>query len=153
MNEHMYMSRQGLELTMRAEGLRLSTYRCQAGVLTIGYGHTGPDVIEGMTITEEHAEDLLRDDIKFAESGVRAYATVPLAQGQFDGLTDFAFNCGIGALRSSTLLKKLNARDYEGASEEFAKWNLVTVKGTKVVSSGLVVRRASEAAIFKGENI
>ena len=151
MNDNMTMSHQGLQLTMRSEGLRLTAYHCQADKLTIGYGHTGPDVVEGMTITEERAEDLLREDIKFAESGVRTYVTVPLVQGQFDALTDFAFNMGIGALRSSTLLKKLNSRDYNGASEEFAKWNKVRVSGVLVVSNGQVTRRERDKEIFDGE--
>ena len=148
MNENMSMSHQGLQLTMRSEGLRLTSYKCPAGVWTIGYGSTGPDVVEGMTITEEQAEDMLHDDIKVAETGVRTYVTVPLVQSQFDALTDFAFNCGIGALRSSTLLKKLNSRDYNGASEEFAKWN----HGGGRELAGLTRRRNDEKVMFLAED-
>ena len=144
MNSNMSMSQAGLQLVMRFEGLRLTAYRCPANILTIGYGHTGPDVEEGMIISEQQAERLLRADIEFAEVGVRAYATVPLTQGQFNSLTSFGYNCGIGALRGSTMLKKLNSRDYLGASEEFRKWDMVAGRHLP----GLARRRADEKDMF-----
>ncbi len=149
MNDDMKLSTAGLQMMMNAEGLRLESYRCPANVLTIGFGHTGPDVVEGMVITGDQASRLLRDDLHFAEIGVRTYATVPLTQGQFDSLVDFAFNCGIGALRSSTLLKKLNSRDYLGASEEFHKWDMAGGKHLP----GLARRREAEKELFIGGGI
>ncbi len=144
MNSNMSMSHTGLQLVMRFEGLRLTAYKCPANIWTIGFGHTGPDVEESMVISEEQAERLLRGDIEFAEIGVRTYATVPLTQGQFDALTSFAYNCGIGALRGSTMLRKLNSRDYLGASEEFRKWDMAAGQHLP----GLARRRADEKEMF-----
>ena len=146
MNNNMSMSHAGLQLIKNAEGLRLEAYPDPAtggAPWTIGYGSIG-GVSQGMVITEEQAEERLREDVRFAEIGVRTYATVPLTQHQFDALTDFAFNCGIGALRSSTLLHKLNQRDYLGAAEEFKRWDMAAGKHMP----GLAKRRAAEAEMF-----
>lgn len=144
MNEDMQFSEAGMALMEASEGLELTAYKCPAGVWTIGYGHTGADVYEGLTIDLDKAQQLLRADIRFAEMGVKTYAKVELTQGQYDALVDFAFNLGIGALRSSTLLKKLNSGDYYGASKEFARWNQA---GGKVLS-GLTRRRLAEEGLF-----
>ena len=147
MNDEMKMSHAGLLMMMDAEGLRLEAYPdpgTGGAPWTIGYGHTGSNVAPGMVITEDEASRLLRDDLHFAEIGVRTYATVPLTQGQFDSLVDFAYNCGIGALRGSTLLRKLNSRDYLGASEEFRKWDMAAGKHM----AGLAKRRAAEKDMF-----
>jgi lysozyme len=149
MNDAMSMSHTGLKMMMQAEGLRLEAYPdpgTGAEPWTVGFGHTGPDVKPGMTITKEQAEMLLRDDVRFAEIGVRSYTTVPLTQSQFDALVDFAYNCGIGAMRGSTMLKKLNSRDYLGASEELLRWNRA---GGKVMA-GLTKRREAEKEMFLG---
>lgn len=144
LNGAMSMSYSGLQMMMKAEGLRLDAYRCPANVLTIGYGHTGADVVEGMMINEAQAEALLKKDIEFAERGVREYAAVPLTQGQFNSLVDFAFNCGVGAMRGSTMLKRLNSHDYLGAADEFAKWDMAGGKHLP----GLARRRSDEKAMF-----
>ena len=111
---------------------------------TIGYGHTGPDVHPDMTITKAQAEAHLRDDVRFAEIGVKTYATVPLTQGQFDALVDFAYNCGIGAMRDSTMLRRLNSKDYEGAADALLMWNQA---GGRVLA-GLTKRREAEKEMF-----
>lgn len=144
MNEHLKFDRAGIDLVKASEGVRLKAYRDPVGVLTIGYGHTGTDVYEGQTISEGEAAQLLMDDVKFAEVGVKAYVLVPISQNQFDALVDFTFNLGVGALRSSTLLKKLNAGDYVGAGREFFRWDKA---GGKVLP-GLTKRRAAEAALW-----
>jgi len=143
----MKISEAGIALIKHYEGLQLRPYICPAGKATIGYGHTGPDVVFGITITEADADKLLREDLHFSERGVETYAHVPLTQGQFDALVSFAFNLGIGAMRDSTLLKKVNARDFEGAAAEFGKW----VHGGGRVLPGLIKRRAAEVALFRGE--
>lgn len=143
----MKISETGIDLIKHYEGLQLQPYICPAGKATVGFGHTGPDVVFGMKITEADADKLLREDLHFAERGVETYTHVPLTQGQFDALVSFAFNLGIGALRDSTLLKKVNARDFEGAAAEFGKW----VHGGGRVLPGLIKRRAAEAALFRGE--
>lgn len=125
------------------EGLRLNAYRCPAGVLTIGYGHTS-EVKEGMSITEEEANALLDQDVSIAAEQVKSAVKVELNANQLDALIDFVFNLGIGNLKSSTLLKKLNAGDYSGAVEEFGKW----VYSGKTVLPGLVRRREIEKQLF-----
>jgi lysozyme len=119
-----------------------------AGTLTIGYGHTGPDVFPGQVITQEQAEQLLYKDLAPAEQAVSNLVKVELNDNQFAALVSFAFNAGIGALRSSTLLKKLNAGDYESIPSELAKWNKTTINGKKVTSGGLKNRRAAEAGLW-----
>ena len=140
----MNLSKRGLELIKRFEGLRLKAYHDIVGVLTIGYGHTGLDVAEDMIIDQPAAEALLVLDVGRFEKGVEKSVQVPLTQGQFDALVSFAYNLGLGALRKSTLLKKLNAGDYAGASVEFERWNKA---GGKVVL-GLTVRRKLERQAF-----
>jgi len=139
------ISNAGLRLIKNFEGLRLRAYRCPAGVWTIGYGHTGAEVKPGMVITETEAEALLRADIAVFENCVSAAVKVPISQPQFDALVSLAFNIGCGALRRSTLLRRLNAGDYRGAAREFDKW--IRAKG--VVLAGLVSRRRDERNLFE----
>ena len=129
------------------EGLRLEAYRCPAGVLTIGYGHT-EGVKEGEVITEVEAEQLLDSDTNKVAKQVKSVVTVPLTDSQLDALIDFTFNLGIGNLKSSTLLKKLNAGDYAGTAEEFNKW----IYSGKAVLPGLVRRREIEKQLFLSAN-
>lgn len=141
---------EGLALIKRWEGLRLQAYLCPAGVWTIGYGHTGPDVTPGLVITEAYAEALLRQDLRTFEDGVSRLVTAPLTDNQFSALVSLAFNIGLGAFARSTLLRKLNAGDYAGAQAQFHVWNKA---GGKVLP-GLVNRRAGEAALFgRGERV
>ncbi|MES2902839.1 MAG: lysozyme [Pseudomonadota bacterium] len=135
----------GLALIKRFEGLRLNAYKCPADVATIGYGSTGPHVRMGMTITEAEAEKLLLDDLDRFERGVVNLAGTMTA-GQFSALVAFAFNVGLGALGTSTLLKKHLAGDYDGAADQFARWNRA---GPKVLA-GLTTRRAAEANLYRG---
>lgn len=155
MSQFVY-SKSGLQLTEQFEGCRLTAYQDSVGVWTIGYGHTGPDVYKGLTITQEQAEALLTKDIAKAAAAVNRLVTLDragdpdtdglpdLTQEEFDALVDFTFNLGAGNLASSTLLKKLNAGDIEGAAAEFPKW---VHAGGKVLA-GLVKRRDAERALF-----
>lgn len=139
----MNLSARGLRLIQAHEGLRLDAYRCPADVPTIGYGSTR-GVQMGDSITEAQATELLMADIERFEDGVDRYVEVPLNQNQYDALVSFAFNLGVGALRDSTLLQKLNAKDYQGAADEFPRW--VNAGGREL--AGLVKRRAAERALF-----
>jgi len=141
----MQISRKGLDLIKRHEGLRLKAYLCPAGVWTIGYGSTGPHVIKGKVITESEAEALLVKDVRRFEDGVNRLVKVSLTQGQFDALVSFAFNCGVGALQKSTLLKKLNAGRYDAVPAELMKWT----KGGGRELPGLVKRRRDEAGLWR----
>jgi len=118
------------------------------GTLTIGYGHTGRDVTPGLTIDEARADQLLSLDLASAESAVFRLVHVPLTDNQFAALVSFAFNAGNGALEGSTLLKKLNAGNYEAVPGELMKWTKTTIAGKKVQSNGLVNRRAAEAGLW-----
>lgn len=139
----MKTSLKGIALIKEYEGLRLGAYLCSAGVLTIGYGHTG-GVKEGDLITEQKAEQLLQDDLKKFENGVLRLVRVPLTQNQFDALVSFAFNLGVGNLGKSTLLKMLNDRDYKGAASQFIRWNKAAGKEL----AGLTRRRIAESELF-----
>ena len=127
-----------------AEGEKLTTYRCSAGVPTIGVGHTGPDVKMGMTITKAQSEALLVADLARFEKAVTASVKVPLTQNQFDALVSLAFNIGAGAFAKSTLVRVLNGGHYDQVGAQLAHWNKVDGRPNK----GLTVRRAREAALF-----
>lgn len=139
----MKINNKGLELIKKYEGCRLLAYKCPAGVWTIGYGHTA-DVKSGMAITKYDAERLLLQDLKRFEEGVEALVKVPLTSNQFSALVSFAFNCGLSALRSSTLLKKLNVGDLNGAAREILRWDKVNKKPVE----GLTKRRKEEQKLF-----
>jgi len=143
----MHMSQGGLDnLLKKFEGCKLKAYRCPAGVCTIGYGHTSaagaPMVNDGMTITQAQAEDILKRDIVKYEIAVMDLVKVKLTQNQFDVLTDFAYNAGVGNLKSSTMLKKINSGDLDAVPAELMKWT----KGGGKVLPGLVRRRQAESA-------
>ncbi len=146
----------GRSIIMSFEDLRLQAYRCPAGVLTIGYGHTGPDVVKGMTITKLQAEALLAGDLSRFERDVASLVKAPVTDNQFAALVSFAFNVGSDidadvipeGLGDSTLLKKLNAGDAAGAADEFLKW----AKSGGQRLRGLVRRRHAERALFLTPN-
>jgi len=141
------MQTKNKDLIKEAEGLELKAYLCPANVWTIGYGHTGDDVWPGLVITLAEAEALLTKDLKRFEGYIDKYVKVPLTQNQFDALVSFVYNIGAQAFIESTLLKKLNAGDYEGAAAQFPRWN----KAKGKVLAGLVKRREKELKLFKGE--
>lgn len=144
----MRTSENGKALIRHFEGCRLESYLCPAGVWTVGVGHTGPDVNPGMRITQAQADALLDKDLERFELGVAELVKVRLDQDESDALVSFAFNLGLGNLKSSTLLRKLNSGDFSGACAEFHKWTRADGK----VLPGLVKRRAAEAALFAGDN-
>jgi lysozyme len=112
---------------------------------TGGWGHTGPDVRPGMVITRDMAVDWLRADVRGAEAVVKRDVKVALNQEEYDALVDLVFNIGSGNFDTSTLLRKLNAGDTDGAIAEFARWNQA---GGKVLA-GLVKRREAERVLFQ----
>lgn len=127
------------------EGLNTKAYKCPAGVWTIGYGHTGPDVKEGQTITKDQAELLLSQDLGAVGRQVEhALDGMRVNQNQFDALCSFTFNLGIGRLEASTLLKKLKTGDIDGAANEFLRWN----RANGQILEGLNRRRQSERRLF-----
>ncbi|VVT52211.1 Phage-related lysozyme (muraminidase) [Kosakonia radicincitans] len=144
----MQISNKGITLIKQFEGLRLDAYQDSVGVWTIGYGWTQPvdgkPITKGMVIKSETAERLLKTGLVSYESDVSKLVKVKLTQGQFDALVSFAYNLGTRALSTSTLLKKLNAGDYDGAADEFPRWNKAAGKEL----AGLTRRREAEFALF-----
>lgn len=139
----MNIGKEGLDLIKQFEGLRLKAYKCPAGVWTIGYGHTKtakPD----MVITKAEATKLLIKDLAWVEAAVNNHVTVYLNQSQYDALCSFTYNVGASALKKSTLVRLLNAGDYEGAERQFKRWNKAGGKTLK----GLTRRREAEEALF-----
>lgn len=147
----MKTSDKGLSLIQQFEGFRAKPYKCPAGVPTIGYGATYyPDgrrvTMADRPVSEADATAMLRSMLASYEAGVDRYVSVPLTQGQFDALVSFAYNLGLSALKSSTLLRLLNLRDYAGAAAQFGRWNRA---GGKVLP-GLTRRREAERQMFVG---
>lgn len=138
------LSSAGEELIKSFEQLRLTAYQDQRGVWTCGWGHTGPDVVEGTICTEAQAEEWFLRDTNWAVNAVDASLTTNVNQNQFDALVSFTFNDGANAERHSTLVKLINERDFSGAAAEFPKWDHID----GVVSAGLQRRRLAEQALF-----
>jgi lysozyme len=131
-------------LIRKSEGLRLKAYRDPVGVLTIGYGHTGPDVSEGKKITMDEAEALLHADATHACDSVLKLTNGNVSQAQLDAMTDFVFNLGSKKFASSTLLMKHKAGNYAGAAEQFGRW----IYADGRIAEGLVKRRAAETHLY-----
>ncbi|MBM3071479.1 lysozyme [Enterobacter sp. RHBSTW-00994] len=136
----------GVQLICQFEGLKLERYRDAVGLWTIGYGHLIlKEEMEKLTkITTGEAKSILRNDLKRTEDGVKRLLTHSATQNQFDALISFAFNLGVGNLKKSTLLKKFNSGDMEGAALQFKSWNKA---GGKVLA-GLTRRREAEMKLF-----
>jgi len=133
-----------IDIIRKFEGCVLSAYRDAVGVLTIGYGHTGPDVVAGMRITQAEADALLDADLGKFRQCVAAGVTEPITDAMRAALVSFAFNVGCGAFAKSTLLKRVNAKDWPAAANEFLRWN----KAGGRVLAGLTNRRRAERALF-----
>lgn len=140
----MEYSKNGLHLTEQFEGCRLKAYQDVKGVWTIGYGHTF-GVTPGMEINQSEADEFLQSDLRNAISCVNRLVTVTLSQQEFDALVDFTFNLGCGLFGDSTLLKNLNAGDYQGAAQEFDRWDFAAGKQVQ----GLLLRRQRETTEFE----
>src|SRR5271166_608040 len=141
----MEYSKQGLNLTENFEACKLIAYQDIKGILTIGWGHTGPEVVEGLVWTQDQADTQLVMGLQHAVNTVNRLVTVPMTQGIFDALVDFVFNVGSGNFAGSTLLHLLNAGDVAGAAEEFAKWDHASGQ----VVAGLLRRREAEVQEFQ----
>lgn len=135
----------GCALTKRFEGLRLTAYQDQVGVWTIGYGHTGPAVHGGMVISQDQADVLLHSDVGGAVACVNRAVTAEISQCQFDALVDFVFNLGCARLLGSTLLRHVNAGEFDLAAQQFLLWD----HAGGVVVPGLLLRRQAEMAMFQ----
>jgi lysozyme len=144
----MKISDTGITLIKNFEGFKGKAYLCPAGKITIGYGHTGPELTLKDEITRERAEQILKKDLQWAEGVVSRHVKVPLGQHQFDVLVSLVFNIGEGNFASSSLLKMLNKGKYDEVPAQLARWNKITQGKKKVVSAGLVRRRQAEADLW-----
>lgn len=140
----MHINDEGLALLMRFEGFSATPYRCPAGVWTIGYGHTRGVSAASPRITRQQALSLLEEDASVSEQAVLRYVETPLSENPFSALVCFVFNIGAGAFARSTLLKRVNEKNFPAAAEEFPRWNVSN--GQKL--PGLTQRRAAERALF-----
>ena len=144
----MKTSQSGISLIKGFEGKRLNAYYDGVGVWTIGFGTikypNGVWVKKGDTCTEAQAESYLKNDLVKFENAINRLVKVPLNQNQFDALSSFTYNLGETNLSSSTLLKKLNAKDYAGTADQFLRWN----KAGGKVMNGLTRRREAERILF-----
>jgi lysozyme len=156
----MKIGQAGLDLIKRFEGKRSRPYLCPARIWTIGYGHVlypeqlrlkmderlayplKPD--DNRVFTSEEIDGLLMDELGKYERGVARLCPGPLTQGQFDALTSFAFNVGVGCLQRSTIRSAINRGDFEMAADTFLKYNKAGGKELK----GLTLRRQAERALF-----
>lgn len=135
----------GIALIRQFEGCKLKAYRDIAGILTIGVGHTGPDVLSNLYITPLKTEQLLAHDLERFEHGVEAALKgVEANENQFSAMVCLAYNIGLGAFEKSHLLSKFQTGDTEGAAEEFLRWN----HAQGIVVEGLTRRRTAERELF-----
>ncbi len=142
----MKISQEGLSLIKKFEGCELEAYKCAANVWTIGYGST-KGVKKGDTISQEEADKLLLHEMEEYEGYINDMVNVDLEQNQFDAMVSWVFNLGPANLKASTLLKVLNAKDYEGVPAQIKRWNKA---GGKVLQ-GLIRRREAESLLFAGK--
>jgi len=142
----MQINAAGQALIKKWEGLRFVAYDDGFGRYTIGWGHTGPDVIEGLKIDQAKAEQLFADDLCRIENVLDHTLSVPVNENQYSACGALAFNIGVGAWQyRCSIASRLKMGDLIGAAETFEKWD--TVNGIPV--RGLLARRKEERALFE----
>ena len=156
----MIVTDETVALIKRWEGLKLKAYQDQAGVWTIGYGHSEraplpPTPKAGMEISEAEAEAILQADLELFGKKLEVMLPKDLPPNVFGAVLSLAYNIGLHAFEGSTCRRRLMAGDIKGAAEALTWWNKVTIRGEKVVSKGLVTRRAAEKSFMlrKAESV
>ena len=144
--EKMEISQEGLALIKKFEGCKLESYKCAAGVWTIGFGSTN-NVKEGMEISQQRADALLLEDVDVFEEAVNKAVQVPLEQHEFDALVSWTFNLGPANLNASTMLKVLNDNKKSEVPAQMRRWN----KAGGETLQGLIRRREAESLLFQNE--
>lgn len=152
----MKISEQGLRLIKRWEGCKLEAYLDPVKIPSIGYGcivyPDGKKVRLGDRITQEQADAFLLHECQHRAEAISKLIAIDITQNQFDALLSLAYNIGEGAFAESTLLRRLNASDLQGAAEQFLAWNKATVNGVKIELSGLTNRRQDEKRLFESDS-
>lgn len=141
------ISDEGIRLIKHFEGCELTAYLCSANVLTIGWGYT-KNVQEGDVWSQEKADYMLEEELIEYSEYVNDLVKVPLNQNQFDALVSWVYNLGPTNLQSSTLLKVLNAGEYDSVPEQILRWD--KANGQRL--EGLARRRKAESLLFSGKN-
>lgn len=143
MKRIMKLSSQGMDLLIAREGVRNNAYldTAEPPVWTIGVGHTGPEVHAGLYWDDAKVREVFSHDVARFEEAVNNSVDVVLDQHQFDALVSFAFNVGIGAFKSSTMLRKINAKLFDEVPAQFDRWN---------IPPSIITRRNGEREQFKG---
>lgn len=149
----MVTSDKGRAFIRKEEGERLTAYQDIAGIWTIGVGCTGPDIVEGLTITADQADQMFAARLaKEFEPGVNSLlGDAATTQSQFDAMVSLAFNIGVGAFSHSSVLREHMAGDYNNAANSFLMWDKVHEDGKLVVSRELHERRLEESDIYMSE--
>jgi lysozyme len=157
------INKDGDVLIKRFESLELKPYTCQAGILTVGWGHTGKDIIRNKIYTKDECQKLFDKDISVFENAVSRLVKCKLNDNQFSALVSFCYNVGIGALERSILLERLNKNENPNIviRKKFMEYTSYTVrdkKGNPILdengkkikkqSLGLLNRRMAEIALF-----
>lgn len=147
---NMRLSPDGAAFIKGYESCRLKAYKDQAGIWTIGWGHTGYDVYEGVRWTQMQADKQFRVDVMSATLPINNNLRVPISQQQFDALVSLAYNIGISNFLQSTLFRVLNEGNYAEAGKQFLRWNKSRnpITGELEISNGLTNRRTKESEIF-----
>lgn len=150
----MELSQKIKQLIKGWEGCRLTAYRCPAGVLTIGFGHTGPDVTPGKHITQAEADRLFENDIRaFAAKVEPQLSGIPINNNQFDALVSLSYNIGSLSSKAPTLLRKVRVNPEDPTIRaEFLKHVNVRINGVLKPLPGLVRRRTAEANHYFGQS-
>jgi lysozyme len=142
----------GLALLKQCEGCKLISYIDQAGVWTIGYGHTGHEVVPGLAWTQDDADAALRNDIQTFAAGVSRLIEDPdvLNDNQFSAVVIFAFNIGLAAFAGSTALRDMNAHKLDNLTADMRMWDKIhdPHTGQLVVNQGLLNRRNAEIGLW-----
>jgi len=140
-----HINQEGLDLIKEFEGFFSDSYLCPSGVWTIGYGHTGKDVKSGQKIDNKRGEELLRNDVAWAEEGIERLVEVPVTDNMFSALVSLAFNIGVGGVKKSNVMKYLNGWAFIDSANAFLKHS-ETLQGK--VLPGLLRRRKAERELF-----
>ena len=138
------LQKKAFDIITKFEGWKSSVYTCPAGKKTVGWGFTSPEYIRKGSMTRNEADKILVNYIDSLGSYLDGQVQVKLSENQKAALISFVYNIGRGNFEKSTMLKKINKKDFGGAASEFAKWN----KSKGKVLSGLTSRRADERALF-----
>ena len=142
----MEVTQVGIDLIKKYEGFSAKIYLCPAGKATIGYGHKilAGEKFPPQGISTEIAENMLKQDVKVAESAINRLVKAEISNNQFDALASFTYNLGTKALETSTLLRLINENNPQSAASEFSKWVFADGKA----QNGLKNRRKAEMALF-----